>query len=250
MGNSVILAARKFDRFSSLLSESGFEVINFPTIETVRADDLSDLEAKLAEIEEFDGVFFTSPVAAEVFLEKFDPKKREFRGKFYVLGKRADRLLKSKGFATVFFEEANTALEMINSLPVKKLKYKRFLFPQGDKSLRVIPKILEDIAEVEETIVYKTVKPKFDERTVKEIAERLSRGEIDFACFFSPSGLENFLEIFGKDSLKETNIAAIGQTTARRARENDLATDFVSKRASAEDFARGLIEHIRTKNIE
>lgn len=250
MRKPVILAARKFDRFSSLLAESGIEVINFPTIETVRAEDLSDFEEKLAEIEDFDGVFLTSPAAAEVFLDKFNPEKQKFRGRLYVLGKRTDRLLKSKGFATVFFEEANTALEMINSLPVKKLKYKRFLFPQGDKSLRVIPKMLEGIADVEETIVYKTVKPKFDERTAEEIAGRINHGEIDFVCFFSPSGLENFLEIFGANVLDKTKIAAIGQTTARRARDFGLTVNFVSEKATAEDFARGLIENVRTKNIE
>ena len=247
MKTSAILVVRKFDRFSALLIENGFRVINLPLIETVPAEDLSALDEKLLKIESYDGIFFTSKKAAEVFLERFNREKKSFRGKIFAFGESARRMLETSGFETVFVKAANTALEFINQLAISDLKDKRFLFLKGDKSLRVIPEALKDIAGVDEVIVYQNIKPQVDERLTAEIKAKFRRKEINFACFFSPSGIENFLEIFGKDLLKETKISAIGQTTAGKARKNDLEVSFISAGATAEDFARGLIEHIETK---
>lgn len=243
MKNSAILVIRKFDRFSALLTENKFEVINLPLIETVRAKDLSEFDEKLAKIESYDGIFFTSQKAAEVFLQKFDREKYSFRGKIFALGK-ARQMLEAAGFETVIVKEASTAFEFINRLESSDLKDKRFLFLKGNKSLRIIPETLKGIAEVDEATVYKNVKPAVDEQLVVEIREKIRRREIDFACFFSPSGVENFLEIFGKDLLKETKIATIGQTTAGKARKIGFTVNFISAGATAEGFARGLIEHI------
>ena len=243
---TVILVVREFDRFSALLVKNGFDVINLPLIETVPAEDLSELDEKLAEIESYDGIFFTSQKAAEVFLKRFNREKNPFSGKIFALGK-AGQILKAAGFETVSEKEANTALELLNQIEISDLKDKRFLFLKGDKSLRAIPEALKDIAQVGEVIVYQNVKPKIDERLAAEIREKIRRKEINFACFFSPSGIENFLEVFGKDLLKETKIAAIGQTTAGKAREIGLAASFISARATVGDFARGLIEHIEAK---
>lgn len=250
MKTSVILVVRKFDGFSALLIENGFDVINLPLVETIPAEDLSELDKKLSKIENYDGIFFTSKKAAEVFLERFNQEGKHFRGKFFAFGESAKQMLEAAGFKTVFVKEANTALEFINRLAISDLKDKQFLFLKGDKSLRIIPEALKGIAEVDEVIVYQNVKPEIDGRLVVEIKEKMRRNEIGFACFFSPSGIENFLEIFGKDLLKEIKIAAIGQTTAGKVRESGLAANFISARATAEDFARGLIKLIKRKNIE
>lgn len=249
MKTSAILVIRKFDRFSSLLVENGFNVINLPLIETVRAENLSELDEKLSEIESYDGIFFTSKKAAEVFLERFDRESKTFNGKIFALA-TAKQMLETAGFETVSVNEANTALEFISQIKIGDLKDKRFLFLKGNKSLRIIPEALQGIADVDEVMVYKNVKPEVDARLVVEIKEKFCRKEINFACFFSPSGVENFLEIFGKDLLKEIKLAAIGRTTAGKVKETGLAASFISARATAEDFARGLIEHIKTKNIE
>src|SRR5687768_5766966 len=198
MKTSAILVVRKFDRFSALLIENGCVVINLPLIETVPAKDLSGLDEKLSKIKRYDGIFFTSKKAAEVFLERFNQEKKSFRGKIFAFGESAKQMLEASGFKTVFVKEANTALEFINQLEISDLKDKRFLFLKGDKSLRVIPEALKDIAGVDEVIVYQNIKPQVDERLADEIKAKFRRKEINFACFFSPSGIENFLEIFSK----------------------------------------------------
>src|SRR5690349_6722748 len=117
-----ILVIREKDRFSEILIESGFSVISFPVIKTIPLEDLSELENYLAEIESFDGIFITSSNAAEIVLEKLNKSRKDFQGKFYVLGKRSDVLLKNAGFKTFCSEQATTAEELLKLIPMAELQ--------------------------------------------------------------------------------------------------------------------------------
>lgn len=238
-----ILVVREFDKFSSRLKDAGFEIINFPAIQTVPLEDLGKLDEKLEALEKYDGLFFTSPQATQVFLER--KPESDFRGKIYVLGGRTKLLFENAGFEIVFSAGANTAEEFITSFPKSEFAGKKFLFPRGDKSLRAIPELLKRVAEVDEIVVYRTIENAVDENLIEEIREKLRRARIDWICFFSPSAIESFLKTFGDFSLNEIKIAAIGATTAKKAAAENLKVEFVSPKASAEDFAFGLIEHLR-----
>ncbi|HEX8368175.1 MAG TPA: uroporphyrinogen-III synthase [Pyrinomonadaceae bacterium] len=238
----LILVVREFDKFSSRLKESGFEIINFPSLQTLPLEDLSNLDEKLETMEKYDGLFFTSPKAAEVFLQR--NRKSAFRGKVYALGNRTKLLFENTGFETVFRENANTAEELVNCFDKAEFAGKKFLFVRGDKSLRAIPGLLKNISEIDEIVVYRTVGNAFDESLLAEIGDQLRRGAVDWICFFSPSGIESFVKTFGEKSLSEIKIAAIGTTTAKKAAAEDLKVEFISPKASAEDFALGLIEYL------
>jgi uroporphyrinogen-III synthase len=238
-----ILVVRRFDKFSSQLAENGFEIINFPAIETLPLEDASELDEKLEKLEKYDGLFFTSPKAAEIFLQR--NLKDGFRGKIYVLGNRTKLLFENAGFETVFRENANTSEELVNSFDESEFAGKKFLFARGDKSLRAIPELLESIAEIDEIVVYRTIENTADEILIDEIREKLRRARIDWICFFSPSGIESFVKTFGDFSLNDIKIAALGATTAKKAAAENLKVEFISPKANAEDFAFGLIEYLK-----
>jgi uroporphyrinogen-III synthase len=120
---------------------------------------------------------------------------------------------------------------------------KKLMYVRGDRSLRTIPNLLATKAEVTELIAYRTVDIPPDPVVAAEIIDQLGRGEIDWMCFFSPSGVDGFLKNIDAPELSGVNTAVIGKTTAGRAREAGLSVDFVSSRTSAEDFADELIEH-------
>jgi len=241
----IILVVRDYDKFSELLAQADFETVNFPAIQTLPVENLNELDEKLGEINDYDGLFLTSPKAAEVFLQRFSERNLEFRGKIYVLGNRTKTLFENTNFQIVFRENANTAEELINSFTVREFAGKKFLFLRGDKSLRAIPELLKDAAAIEEVIVYRTIENSFDKVLIAEIKEKLRERTIAWICFFSPSGIENFTKAFDVTSLNKVKIAAIGETTARRAAEEKLKVDFISARANAGDFARGLIKQIK-----
>lgn len=239
-----VLVAREHDNFSRILSESGLKIINLPLIETKSLDDLSDLEAKLARIEEFDGVFLTSAKAAEIFSAKSAEYCLKYGGKVYVLGSRSRKVLEAKNFDLIFDETANTAREMLENIAPEDLKKKRFLFVRGEKSLRVVPEFLGKFASVEEAVVYRTGEIAVEIAKKNELREKFESGEIAATCFFSPSQAEAFLEQFGAATAHQTIIAVIGKTTAEYFERRNLKADFVSSKATAPNFAVELIEYL------
>jgi uroporphyrinogen-III synthase len=239
----MVLVIRKFDEFSRLLSENGFEVVNFPTIETVAVSDFSEIDAEIAAIENYDGVFLTSSAATEIFLARFGQNRR-FSGKIYALGQRTAKLLAKTDFDVFFEQKANTAKDLLALISPEELQNKCFLFPCGDRSLRVVPEILAEIASVKEVVVYQTIKPEIKRELLDEIKGKLTNNEIRIVCFFSPSGIENFLEIFGEKISSKIKIAAIGETTAQFGREKNLNVEFISARTNAADFAVELIKFL------
>ena len=229
-----ILIIREFDNFSQILAANGFEIINLPLIETVAIDDSSGLET----IENYDGVFLTSKQAAEIFRAKL---KTDYRGKVYVLGRRSYEILKDGNLNLHFDASANTAREMLENIEPDELKDKNFLFIRGEKSLRIVPKFLSKIATVDEAVVYETRNVKVEIDKINELREKFKFAAI---CFFSPSAAESFIEQFGAEILHQTIIAAIGKTTAEFFETRDLQVNFVSSKATAEDFAVELIEFL------
>jgi uroporphyrinogen-III synthase len=242
---TTVLVIREFDSFSRILSENGFAVINCPTTRTKSLEDLRDFDARLSAIENYDGIFITSRRAAEIFRAKLREKNIKYGGRVYVLGARSFALLKNEKLNLIFSESANTAAEMLAAIPPPELAGRRFLFVRGEKSLRVVPDFLaRAAASVEETIVYRSVKIPLESFNIKEIENALETGEIAAACFFSPSAVESFLQQFSEEKLHQTKIAAIGKTTAEFLEKQNLKVDFVSPKATAEDFAVELINYL------
>ena len=148
---------------------------------------------KLSRIENYDGIFLTSVKAAEIFREKSNEKRIDFRCKVYVLGRRSFDILKTEKFDLVFSDEANTAREMLEKIAVEDLANKNFLFVRGVESLRIVPEFLAQMsAKVDETIVYETRKINVGVEEIKSLREKFANQEFAAACFFSPSAAQSF----------------------------------------------------------
>ena len=242
-----VLIIREFDEFSRILAENNFEIINLPLIEARAVNDLSDLEAKLDKLENYDGIFLTSKNAARILAEKLREKNAGFGGKVYVLGKRSFEILKGENLDLFYDETANTARELLEKIPPETLKNKNFLFARGEQSLRVVPDFLSDFAQVDETIVYETreIAPGIDK--INQIRRHFGKKKVIAACFFSPSGAESFIKQFGAEILHQTIIATIGKTTAEFFQRRNSRVDFISPTATAEDFAVELIDLLRKR---
>lgn len=239
-----ILIVRKKDIFSRIMAANGYEIINLPLIETKPLRDLRDFELKVGTIKSYDGVFLTSAKAAEIFRAKLIESKTNYDGKIYVLGGRGFDVLKTENLDLVFFDEANTAREMLKKIPPEDLKGKRFLFVRGEKSLRVVPEYIERLAEIDETIVYETRNIAIEIDKVNFLREQFVKGEIAAVCFFSPSGAESFIKQFGAEILHQTRIATIGKTTAEFFGRQNVKVDFVSSRSNAGGFAAELVVYL------
>jgi len=243
---TAILVIRSEDDFSQRLRDAGFDVDNLKLIETKPIEDLSELRDRLTRLKEYDGIFLTSPVAAEIFIREQNGSNR-FSGRVYALGQRAIQMLEAAGMNVKSSADLHTADEMIAAFGKDEFARKRFLFIRGERSLRTIPESLSGIAEIDEVAVYKTESPEISEDKIESVKSRLTGGEIDYLSFFSPSGVERFAKLFD-DAATKVKAAAIGTTTAKAAEGAGFTVDLVSPKASADEFATALIEHIN--NIE
>ena len=237
----LILAIRRDDEFSSTLRECGYEVINFELVRTEPVENLSEFDEMLARLDAYDGVFITSRNAARIFADRMGA--RNFSGKVYVLGERSRAVLENAGLNVVFRDEANTAEELINLLGAAEFSGKKLLFVRGNRSMRTVPEMLSGIAEIDEVEVYRSVHADVDETSFVNVRDKLARLEIDWVCFFSPSAVERFVELFNAGDAK---IAAIGKTTGNAVIKAGLNLRLVSPRATSKDFAGSLVCGTRT----
>ena len=159
-----------------------------------------------------------------------------------------NEILKGANLELFFDETANTAREMLEKIALEDLRDKSFLFVRGEKSLRIVPEFLAKMATVDEVIVYETREITVETDELKSLRAKFETGEIAAACFFSPSGAESFVKQFGAEITHQTNIAAIGKTTADYFEKRNLSVNFVSSKAAAEDFAVELIEYLGKEN--
>lgn len=246
MTAQMVLVIRRDDLFSSTLRESGCNAINLELIRTEPVDNLSELDKRLARIDDYDGIFLTSPLAAGIFVERLREKRQNYSGMVYALGERPRNLIENVGLNIVFCEAANTAEELIRSFDIAEFEGKRLLFIRGSRAKRTVPEMLSGVAEVDEVEVYRTVDIPVEEEVLANVRERLARGEIDWICFFSPSGVARFVSLI---SANNTKVAVIGRTTAATAREAGLNVKLVSPKAHAGEFAFSLIKRL-DGNIE
>lgn len=245
MKRGAILVIRPDGRFSGVLRKSGCEVINLELITTKAVDDQSELAETIKKIDRYDGIFLTSPAAAEIFLGHLAREGKDFLGKAYVLGERSNDVLYGSGLNVIFGPDANTAQELIASLGQAEFAGKNLLFIRGDRSVRTIPEMLRHVARVDELVVYTTVELSPDDSLIENVRAKLKANGIDWVCFFSPSGVDSFLARFGGENLERVRAAAVGVTTARRAKEVGLSVAFISARSNAEDFAAGFAALIK-----
>ena len=237
-GRPVILAIREDCDFSRELRQYGYEVLNLPLISTRPVRDLTRFRELLGNLDRFDAIFITSPVAAAVLVDELSKGKPVSMPVVFVLGRRAKMVLDEYGVLAEYTGSANTAGELIDELGESGFAGKTILFLRGDRSLRTIPERLGNVATVEEAVVYETVEVPIDEGA----ADRLRSGQVDRLCFFSPSAVASYVS---RGLPLSVTVAAIGETTAEKARSLGFSVDYVSDRASAIEFAEGLSRYIK-----
>jgi uroporphyrinogen-III synthase len=226
-----------------MLRDAGITVVNVELVGSEVLNDLSGFENVIERLHDRDGVFFTSPVAAQVFVDHVKPALRPI---LYVLGRRASAVLIEAGFAVKTIPDANTAEEMLSAFGEDEFAGKKLLFVRGEQSMRTIPDTLAGKARMDEVAVYRTIDIEPSGTVASDIRHRLTSGELEWICLFSPSGVEDFEKRFGAVSVK---VGTIGETTAARARELGFKVEVVASRAANAVFAAELISKIKERQI-
>src|SRR5438093_990910 len=123
-----VIVVRRDDNFSQMLRDADIQVVNIELVGTEVLENLSEFENLISRLNEYDGLFFTSPIAAQVFVDRVKPP---VTSKIYALGRRSRAVLTDARFEVKEISGANTAEEMLAAIGDDEFAGKKLLFVSG-----------------------------------------------------------------------------------------------------------------------
>jgi uroporphyrinogen-III synthase len=216
----VTRAALQSSELFEELSSRGAIVRLLPLISFSPPDDYAPMDAALTSIESFDWVLFTSANAVQAV---------ERRGEH--LGLRLDTLAKlplaaavgpatssaaeAAGFSVEYVAADHSGTGLARELGIE-LRGKKVLLPRSDRANPDLPAALRRSgALVTEVVAYRNLPPGSTDGN--KLQESLKDG-VDGILFYSPSAVQNFLELLGRERLATVQgravMVAIGHATS------------------------------------
>lgn len=207
------------------LAERGAIATGFPLVSFAPPDDFAPVDAALSRLDLFDWLLLTSANAVHV-LESRIAALRQRGGQIgkpahvAAVGPTTAKAAEEAGFVVDYVARTHLGVALAEELAVELRSLAVFL-PRSDRANPDLPAALRRLgADVTEVVAYRTLPPTdIDQQHLALIL----RGEANAILFFSPSAVQNFSELVGRDALlalhPRTAVAAVGPVTATSLRE-------------------------------
>jgi uroporphyrinogen III methyltransferase / synthase len=215
------------------LYKLGAEVIDFPTIAIEPPIDYAPMDSAIAQLNEYDWLFFTSINGVHSFFERLRHLGKDSQCikhlKVVAIGPETAGRLEREGIDIFMVPAKYQAEGILEKLDPAEIRGCRILMPRAAKAREILPETLRQWgAFVDVVHAYKTVLPQDYQFGLHELINK----KIDVITFTSSSTVENFLRLLeGQDPvpiLRGVTIACIGPITARTATDSGLQVDIVS----------------------
>lgn len=238
----VILNTRPADsggEFDRILEKENFDVISFPLIEIVPAGNYEEIDERLEKINDYDGLIFTSGNAVGIFLKRAAERKTKITCSIFAVGEKTGEKIEEFGYACEQLPDKADSESLAEMIAEKKGGNKKYLFPKGRIGMNRIPEYLPGVDGI---TVYDTVMP--DTLSgIDNVRNLLNNKEVDCIVFFSPSAVKNFFVLFPEYRQGKTAVAAIGETTKKKAESTGLKVDILPGRYLSEELAKEIIKY-------
>lgn len=224
----VTRAREQASPFAERLLESGADVIEFPTIETVEPSSWNSLDAELGRLDSYDWIVFTSVNGVKYFVDRLKAKGSDIRAlkgvKIQAIGPKTAEAIENMGVRVDAVPAEYRAEAIVASLGAGGVAGKKILIPRAKVAREVLPDELRKMgADVTVAEAYETIKPASKRDDIKKLFEE---GKIDVVTFTSSSTVSNFVEMFGKEEalrlMNGVKVASIGPITSDTARKFGL----------------------------
>ena len=250
-GKRVVItrATRQSVDLAESLGKLGAVPILLPLVAFSAPENFGPLDAALDRLEEFDWIIFTSENAVRAVV-----KRAEVRGNLRNVAGRRSRAAavgpttaaaaERAGFFVDYQAQTHSGAALANELG-EKLRDQTVFLPRSDRANPDLPQLLRNYgAEVTEVIAYRTVTPvNLDDQKIAAIAN----GEVEALLFFSPTAVEHFVGILGKDKLRDLQnhlaITAVGPITANALRQSGVDTLLVAEDTTTDAVIAILNQH-------
>ena len=268
LGGMKLLLTRPRERISETsrnLRELGAEVLEIPTIRTVRRKDNPALRQALRSLEQYEWIVFTSPTGVRIFFEELREQRLDLRRlggiRIAALGNGTGRELERYGLYPDLVPEIYDGEHLGQALAGAAQPGARVLVPRASAGNRALIDALSGL-ETDDIPIYDTVFAGHE--ALDGCREDLKNGEIDAVVFTSASCVRAFAsmmermyfastdtekgsgEMAARDLLSGLKAVCIGQQTAREAESFGMHT-VISEKADMDSLTECLI---RMRSIE
>jgi len=238
----VTRAAAQSNQLCEELNDRGAIVKLLPLVSFAPPENYDALDAAFASIETFDWVLFTSANAVQAVERRGEQLGLAFDTLAKLplaaaVGPATSNAAEAAGFSVEYVALDHSGAGLARELRAE-LRGKKVLLPRSDRANPELPTALQkNGALVTEVVAYRNLPPNGTDRD--KLGESLRDG-VDGVLFYSPSAVQNFLELLGRERLASVQgravMVAIGPATSaalsgagiqRIARASDTTTKAV-----------------------
>src|SRR6202795_4391515 len=250
LGEKIVMVTRAAAQSGELCEElnaRGARVKILPLVSFSPTENYDALDAALTGIETFDWVLFTSINAVQVVERRGNELNRGLDRavklpRAAAVGPVTADAAEAAGFSVEYVAVEHSGTGLARELE-EELRSKKVFLPRSDRANPELPAALRRCgALVTEVVAYRNLPPSTTDR--EKLHESLKDG-VDGILFYSPSAVQNFVELLGRERLGTLQgreiMVAIGHATSaalssagiqRIARAGDTTTKAVVDRKS------------------
>ncbi|MBI4714920.1 MAG: uroporphyrinogen-III C-methyltransferase [Nitrospirae bacterium] len=226
-----------------LLTASGADVIEFPTLEIVPPESWEPVDRAIGDLPSYDWILFTSANGVRWFMERLAALGGDTRRlgsvRVCAVGPKTAEALGRWGVRPDVVPKVFRAEGVIESLGSEDLRDRKILFPRATEGREVLMEGLAALgARVTLVPVYRAVPPAADPAPIRLL---LREKKIDAILFTSPATARNFVEMVGETEykvlLKNVALACISPVTADAVVSLGLVPAVVAPEATVEALA-------------
>ena len=217
------------------LRELGAEVteINSIKIESTK-ENLDEIKDKLSY---YDHIILTSVNGVNMFFDYLIENKIDIRilkAKFSVVGKATRKALEKRGVQAFIMGREFIGEGLFKALKPHLIEGEKVLLPCSSESRSYLKDEIEKLGLVVDRIhTYNTVCGKVKNEKAFE--------EVDYILYTSPSTVNNMINLFGIEKIKEKYSIAIGPQTFKALKENDI-NGYTCRKHSEDGFLEEIVE--------
>jgi uroporphyrinogen III methyltransferase/synthase len=238
---------------SQLLARHGVIPVELPTIEIQAIPDNRELDKAIAHLPDYSWLIFTSVNGVEIFFSHLHDLGRDSRAlggvRLCAIGPATAAALERFGLIADRIPPEYIGEAIAESLQEENIAGKRILLPRSEAATPELVTRLDQLgAKVDEIAIYRTVLPKADTSSGKQL---LLAGDIDITTFTSSSTVKHLVSLLGAEweAVNRTRVACIGPVTAATAAQLGVRVDVVAKEHTIPGLVQVIIEDYR-KNRE
>ena len=235
------------------LQALGAYTLPFPVIEVRGTDETDSLDKALSSLHTYDWIIFTSVHGVQHFFQRFFEYNINNdvlnHLKHCAIGPATARALKENGIDVDLIPQNFVAEGVVEALAhysrgLKNLEGIRILLPRAKVARDILPAALKAAgAQVDIVVCYQTVCADFDEKAISAIRT----GYPDMVVFTSSSTVKNMISVLGdrtgRELLKKSTVAAIGQITADSVRSFGKEVEIIPKESTIDSLIQAIREY-------